>query len=557
MSVVAWSSDLRILAQRFGAASAVVDATEQSLSYQDLASKAHALAAVLIARGLRPGDPVAVLLPNCLQAVWTSYGIRVCGAAEVSLNWGYTPEEVAWSATLVPFRLVLTDARRAQQIRQLGFEPLLVDELADADDGCVLPPVPGTADSRMMFTSGTTGRPKAVVYDHAGRWAGEQLLRATMPFVPARGERIVLMTPFPHGASLLTFAWCAYGAEVRLLEGVQADHLLGLLRGGQVAALFAPPTVLAKIAATFGDERFDGVRCVFTGTQALPASLYRKARQMFGPVVRITFGKTECVNPITVLEPLDVDAYYEGQDQHPGACVGWPAPGVEIRIRQSEDAQSAQQSGLALSGASEQMQAQVIEHGQSIASAAADNAGVSSVVTVPVSGEVWLRARHMSRGLIGPDGFIPHEPDGWHRTGDLGFVDDLGRLVLTGREADVIKTGGYRVNPDEIESLLQGLPDSGPVCVTSLPSEYWGEIIVAVAEQAGASWREQAAVRVAELSQHKRPRLHVEVDQLPRNPQGKLNRRQIARLVLEQHELVDGPYPSLLPRKRDLNEPHQ
>jgi acyl-CoA synthetase (AMP-forming)/AMP-acid ligase II len=288
------------------------------------------------------------------------------------------------------------------------------------------------------------------------------------------------------------------------------------------------------------------VRCVFTGTQALPASLYRKARTMFGPVVRITYGKTECVNPITVLEPEDVDQYFEAHAERAGACVGWPASGVEIRINPLRPAQSDSPGNAAHATNATRSSADAGSTHPSAQEAATDLGGV--VPAEPESGEVWLRARHMSLGMIGADGFIAHEPDGWHRTGDLGYIDASGRLMLTGREADVIKTGGYRVNPDEIETLLQGIEGCGPVCVTSLASDYWGEVIIAVAEQAGDDWREQAIGRVACLSQHKRPRLHVAIDALPRNPQGKINRRQVSRLVLDTHVFIDGPYPRVEPR---------
>lgn len=92
--------------------------------------------------------------------------------------------------------------------------------------------------------------------------------------------------------------------------------------------VFAPPTVLAKLAAAFGEERFAGVRCVFTGTQPLTPALYRKTRGMFGPVVRITFGRTECVNPITVLEAADCEALLSAEMPAPapvsaGRPRGW------------------------------------------------------------------------------------------------------------------------------------------------------------------------------------------------------------------------------------------
>lgn len=494
MKQIPWSASLRVLAARFGAAPAVTDQYGGVLSYRALSERAHALAELLAQRRAGPGTPVAILLPNCIDAVWVAYGVRLAGAAEAPLSWGYTNDEIAWAARLAKFRLVVTLPERVEQMRELGLETLLPESVpARAQATGAHAPVPADATGKLLFTSGTTGPPKGVRYSHGRRWVGEQLLRATLPFTPAAGSRILLMTPFPHGASLLTFAWCEYGGEVLLMDGVDPQRIRSLLHRGDIDAVFAPPTVIAKLASALGGERFEGVRCVFTGTQPLGAALYAKACAMFGPVVRITYGKSECFNPITVLEPADTHAYFSQAALPPGACVGWPAPGVEIDIR---------------------------------------------------GGEVWLRALHMCDGLIGPDGPIPHE-DGWHASGDLGQFDERGRLVLLGRVADVIKTGGYRVNPDEIESLLAGIPGCGAVCVAGLPSDYWGEIIVAVAEQAGPGWQDELKARLASLSRHKHPRLLLAVTALPRNPQGKISRRDLVQRLLATHDLNDGPYPAL------------
>lgn len=519
LSAVPWSAELRTLAARFGDGVAVVDGEGRQLRFRELDREAHLLARTLRSAGIGPGSAVASLLPNGVDAVRAAYAIRLIGAAEVPLAWRATPSEIAWCTRLAPVAVVLTQADRAAALREAGLPVRVVrealqdaDEAADAGAGSdelanasgadeALPAVPAEAIGRILFTSGTTGRPKGVVYDHGRRWLGEQMLKATLPFVPAPGERIILMTPFPHGASLLAFAWLAHGGQVVLLDGVDPPQIDALL-AQRAAALFAPPTVLAKLAAALGDRRFEGVRCVFTGTQPLAANLYARANAMFGPVLRITYGKTECVNPITVLDPRETEAWFAQPQRPAGACVGYPAPGVEIEIRDAVDAGE---------------------------------------------GEVWLRARHMSNGLRDENGDRPHEAGGWHRSGDLGYIDACGRLVLTGRVADVIKTGGYRVNPDEVESLLAGM-GGGAVCVTSLASDYWGEIIVAVAEQPGVGWRDEVEARVAPLSRHKRPRLHVELPILPRNAQGKVNRRQVAQTVLEAWDLIDGPYPALRPR---------
>jgi malonyl-CoA/methylmalonyl-CoA synthetase len=281
-----------------------------------------------------------------------------------------------------------------------------------------------------------------------------------------------------------------------LLDGVDLPVVDRLFATSALSALFAPPTVLAKLTRAWPQRHVPGVRCVFTGTQPLTQGLYRQARDLFGPVVRITYGKTECINPITVLTPEQTEDFFQTPSDEPGACVGWPAPGVELRID-------------------------------------------------PDTTEVWLRAPQMSLGFLDSNGLRPHEPDGWHATGDLGAWDRAGRLRLTGRVADVIKTGGYRVNPDEIEACLSSLSEAPGLCITSLPSDYWGEVIIAVCEREVDEWRTRVEQACEPLSRHKRPRLFVQLSSLPRNAQGKVSRRAVREAVLQAHDLIDGPYPRL------------
>jgi len=506
LASIPWSWELRTLAARFGDRVAV-RAEGAALSYAVLCARAHALAEQLLARGLLPGEPVATLFPNSLAAVWASWGVTLTGAAETPLSWGYTADEIAWSARIAGFRLALTRRERAPALRALGIETVAVEDFADVDSGVTLAPVPAEARGRILFSSGTTGRPKGLAYSHGRRWLGNQLQKAALPFAPEPGSRILLMTPYIHGASLLALAWYDHGGEVLLHDGVDPERVRGLLNAGELDAMFAPPTVMAKLAAAFGEARFHGLRCVFTGTAPLTHALYARVSAMFGPVVRITYGKSECVNPITVLAPAETHAHFTDAPRAAGCCLGWPSAGVEIEIR----------------------------------------AGEGDRVATGVEGEVWLRARHMCDGFLDADGFKPH-PGGWHRSGDLGRMDERDRLWLTGRVADVIKTGGYRVNPDEIEACLAGLADCGQVCVASLPSDYWGEVIVAIAESARGDWSAEARARIDSLSRHKHPRAYVSVAALPRNAQGKVSRRAVRALVLATHDFADGPYPELTPK---------
>lgn len=467
------------------------------VSYRELARRAHGLAARLLERGLRAGQPIAVHLPNSGAVVVATYAVMVAGGAEVPLNWSYSETEIRWQAELVGFRTVITVSARAAMFEAMGLEVMCMDALEPLESDAVLAPVAADAWGRVLFTSGTTGRPKAMVYTHGRRWLGNLLLKSTLPFAPAPGDRIAMMTSFSHGASLLTFAWLDYGGEVLLLDGVDAERLRPRLEAGEIDAIFAPPTVIAKLAQLFGSRRYDGVRCVFTGTAPLTPTLYRAAERLFGPVVRITYGKTECVNPITVLPPRDTAERYENDSDAPGTCVGWPAPGVEVRIHDEQ--------------------------------------------------EILLRGRQMADGQIDEKGFRAFGPLEWHRTGDVGHLDARGRLWLDGRLADVMKSGGYKVSPEEIERLLvdEGAP---PIVVTSIPSAYWGEIIVAASEAADAAWIERARARVAVLSKHKQPRAWVTVPTLPSNAQGKPSRRRLREIVLQAYDLEDGPHPRLKPK---------
>jgi acyl-CoA synthetase (AMP-forming)/AMP-acid ligase II len=505
LSMINWAHDLRAVTDAHAARPCVSDGVAEQ-SFAELALLAGALAHDLLASGLKPGHAVATCLRNGIPALWASVGVKLAGLCETPLNPAFSPAERRYCLELAAVRRVVTTPDEAPFFASLGVAVTLVEEVAGRERSSALdalPPVPGDTWGRILFTSGTTGRPKAIVHTHAARWIANLLQRASFAHMPGPGSRILLMTPFTHGAGLLAHAFLDHGAESVLLDGVDLPAVERLLSQGGIDHVFAPPTVLAKLTAAFPDRHFPGIKIVFTGTAPLTPSLYGKACALFGPVIRITYGKSEIVNPIAVLPPSACDDYYRREERAAGSCVGWPSSGVEIEIR-----------------------------GEDGARCAAD-----------AIGEVHLRGQHMLAGHIDVGGFHPTPPGGWHATGDLGRIDDRGRLHLVGRTADVIKSGGYKIHPEEIETALAGT--AGGVAVTTLPSEYWGEVIVAVAESASADWPERAAAAAETLAKFKRPRAYVVLDPLPRNAQGKVPRGRVRDMLLERYRLVDGSYPRL------------
>ncbi|HLJ62776.1 MAG TPA: class I adenylate-forming enzyme family protein [Stellaceae bacterium] len=507
IGVIPWSSALKTQADQFGDLVCVSDGV-RDLTYRELAGRAAGLAARLLADGVKPGEPLATFLRNGIPAVWASYGVKLSGAAEVPLNPALTEDERRYCVSLANVKRVVTIAAEAPFFRSLGCEVLAIEALSESlGDPAVIPSVEARAWGRILFTSGTTGRPNAIVHTHEMNWIANLLQRASLPITPAPGTRVLLMTPFTHGASLITFAFLDHGAGVLLLDGVDLPSVERALDGG-IDHIFAPPTVLAKLVSAFEGRRFPAVRVVFCGTSTLTPALYQKTRAIFGPSVRVTYGKTEVVNPITILPQAATDRYYRAAAAGEGACVGWPGAGVEIEIRRAE----------------------------------------GGLCTEDEVGEVYLRAAHMLAGHIDQEGFHAHPPHGFHATGDLGRRDLEGRLHLVGRTADVIKSGGYKIYPEEIERVLAGI--AGAIAVTTVPSEYWGEVIVAVAENAPGDWESAARAAATSLAKYKWPRAYVTLDALPRNPQGKVPRARVRALVLDRYALVDGPRPSLVPRSQ-------
>lgn len=499
---ISWSASFLNTTQRFAAEPAVSDIVT-SITHHGLARRVVALAEAIKAAGVAMGAPVAMVLPNSIDAVVASYAVLIAGCCEVPINVAAGPTEWRTNIELSGARLAICRADVAPTLEQLECRVLSPDQgLASILQPTE--PVPANLWARIGFTSGSTGTPKVIVHTQAGRWTGALLQRVALPFRPGPGDRLLAMTPFTHGASLLSHAFLEEGAAVDLLPGVVADEVIPRLRGGTITAMFAPPTVLTKIIALLDGDPVAGLKTIFTGTAPLPPSVYFAARALFGPIVRITYGKTEVFNPITVLDPHETDAYYERGGGTDTLCIGWPQTGVELKIVDETDRPSG------------------VEH----------------------AGEICVRAQHMSLGQL-RDGTLHPWPHMWHPTGDIGMRDTDGRIHLVGRMADAIKSGGYKLYPAEIEQAISGAMGLPPITVVGLPSYYWGEIVVAVAETSGSDWRETARVACRDLPRYKQPRLFAEMPVLPRNAQHKVMRSEIVASLQRDFSMTDGPYPEL------------
>lgn len=492
MPPINWAAIHASMLQRHGAQVAVSDAAGAA-TYAEVFAHAAGIADALLTAGARPGEPVGTFLRNSRRAVAAMLGTQSAGVCETALNIAYSETELRVVLGIAGCRMVICGREHAALFADLGQQVLAVEDVAPAAfDPARFPSIDADLPGRMGFTSGTTGLPKGIFYNHGTRFIANLALQASLPWLPHNGERVLLMTPFAHGASLQAAAWLEQGGEVVLHDGVDAERIRPLLEQRALAGVFAAPTVLAKLTAAYAEHVFAGVRTIFTGTAPLPPAIYARVRAMFGPVVRMTYGKTEVFNPIAVLPPADTEAFYaEEPAEDGGACVGWAGPGVELALGDDD--------------------------------------------------EIMIRARHMSDGWIDPSGTRHNwRSDGFHPSGDVGRIDARGRLFITARLSDAMKSGGYKVYPQEIERLL------GPEClVLGWPSEYWGEIIVVAAEAPPPGWEARVRAACAELAPFKRPRFHFPVAAFPRNGQGKVGRRHLLAELQTRWRIVDGPRPVL------------
>jgi acyl-coenzyme A synthetase/AMP-(fatty) acid ligase len=496
-----WGAALRRFAQ-FGECVAVAS-RGQTLSYAELARQAEAVRTAVIEAGAKPGEVIAIAARNGPGVVAASYGVMASGAAEFVVDLNLGPDDIAYAMRILHVRRALTERSELPRVAALGLDAMVLEDiLVRPPRDVVIPPFDPHAWGKVIMTSGTTGRPKAIVHRHDRRWIAHELLRSHLPFVPSANDRVLLMNAYAHGAALLAAAWLESGASIELIGGVDVTYADELFARGELTAVFAPPTVLTKLVQGTRHKRIEGIKCIFCGTATLQPALYRAAAALFGPVIRVTYGKSEMFNPITVLETREAEEYYRDLMTIDAVCLGTPARGVEVEIR--------------------------------------DDAG--HICATGEHGEIHLRSPHMMIGHVDEQGFHELPECEFHATGDLGYLDERGRLFLAGRAHDVMKTGGYKIYPEEIERVL---PEG--VVVVGVPSAHWGEVIVAVSEGDGDLTQDVAAA-TAGLARYKQPRACLTIEKIPRSLQGKVQRSRVRELVLARYALIDGPYPKFAPR---------
>ncbi|KQX57950.1 MULTISPECIES: class I adenylate-forming enzyme family protein [unclassified Streptomyces] len=459
--------------------------------------------------GLRPGDRAVVAMRNLPEWQTAFWAAQLAGLVAVPLNAWWTEDEFAYALDDCAPGVLLVDGERVARVRAWARErkvPGIVFR-GEAEDG-FLAYVPDTdpflgppdvdvlpeQDATVIYTSGTTGRPKGAVATHlaqAGAAMNPRYFAAAAALargdVPGTGPAPVSLTTFPffHVAAFTSFyAVMAAGGTLVMMRKWDADRALELIRAHGVTHYAGVPTTalqLLEAARAAGDD-LATLTLLSTGGAAAPPGIVAGITEGYGERVepRNGYGLTETCGGVL----SNVGAEYRA---HPGS-VGRPTPTTEVRIE------------------------------------APDAEGV---------GELWLRGQALVRGYWGNEEATraAFSEDGWFRTGDLARVDADGRVTVVDRLTDMVIRGGENVYCVEVEGVLQGHPDVLDAAVLGVPHPLLGEEVAAVVRLRPGATTDAEDLRTyvgGRLAAFKVPaRVVVREEELPRNPTGKLLKREL------------------------------
>ena len=517
-----------------------VDFLGESTTYRELADAVARGAQVLLDHGVRPGDRVALVLPNCTSHVIAFYAALRVGAVVVEHNPTYTTGELAhqladsgavvalvWekavgrvleslprtalkvviavdlSADLplvkrLALRLPVPSARSSRQAmcgKVPPAFPMWHRLLAKAAPVDAAHPQPSSSDvAALQYTGGTTGTPKGAMLTHrnlvanavqglawTGARPGTEVVYGVLPFFHAFGLTLCLSYAIRVGATLVAFP--------------SFDPARVLAAQKRLPGTFLPavPPMLDRlaVAAVAAGADLTSFRYAISGAMALPTATAQKWEQVTGGLVVEGYGMTE-TSPVALGNPC-TDA------RRPGT-LGLPFPSTQIRVVDAEDATREVEQG---------------ERGELLIQGPQVFAGY------------WGRPEETAEQLL---------EGGWLRTGDIVTIDETGWVVLVDRIKEIIVTGGFKVYPSQVEDHLRSMPGVADVAVVGVPGGDLGETVVAaLVLDPGARGIDLAAVRAwgeRHLARYALPRRLVLLDELPRSQVGKVLRRVVRDSVL-------------------------
>ncbi|EHI12177.1 class I adenylate-forming enzyme family protein [Mycolicibacterium thermoresistibile] len=481
-------------ARTYGAAPALVHG-DRVMSFREFDDATNRLGNALLARGLRPGDHVAVLAPNGIDGVVTYYALAKAGLVRVPLNSRETDFELAYKIDDSQARALVTDGRIPAETELVIHTEELAGMIAGADPGpCRIERDPEDP-LRLAYTGGTTGKPKAVVLTTRSELA--EIANFLVDLLPDLTPDSVMLhaAPITHGSGAFFLPHLVKGARNVILPRFTPQGFVDAAVEHGATATFMVPTMIAMMLedAEIDRDRLKLRRLCYGGAPIAPTLLAR-GLETLGPVFVQLYGQAEAPLAITCLQPWE-------HTPERLTSAGKPYTFVEMDIRDEED----------------------------------------NSVPPGTPGEVVTRGPHTMSGYWRRPEATAETlgEDGWLRTGDIGQVDEEGYLYLLDRRNDVIISGGFNVYPREVEDALLTHPAVREAVVVGVDDERWGQRVSAAVVLREEVDTQALIDHCAErLAGFKRPR-HIEVwDELPKSPVGKSLRRTVRETMRANEEVT-------------------
>jgi malonyl-CoA/methylmalonyl-CoA synthetase len=463
----------------------------RTMSYDELGILSSAMSGVMRDSGVSTGDRVAVQVDKSVEAIALHVALLRLGAVQVPLNPAYTDNETAGLLADAEPTLVIRSATRSnlpgswdtQTLDADGTGSLLL-AAADVGDSTDDPPARLVADdpAALLYTSGTTGRPKGALLSHGNLAHNAKTLVEAWRFTG--GDHLLHVLPLFHTHGLFVAVHCvlASASSMTVLPRFEVEAVLKELPRSTV--LMGVPTHYTRLLdhSGFNSEVTRIVRVFISGSAPMSVAAHERFRKRIDSVVLERYGMTETSmltsNPLIGLRK--------------SGTVGRPLSGVQVRIAKEGDV--------------------AVEAGD--------------------VGDVQVRGPNVFHGYWRCPELKQTEftPDGWFRTGDLGRIDRDGYLELVGRSKDLIISGGMNVYPNEVENVLDALEAVSESAVVGLPDADLGEAVVAAVVAVPGARQDGDAIRAAcraRLAGFKVPKHVFFVDDLPRNAMGKVEKNRL------------------------------
>lgn len=465
-----------------------------TIAYADLLDRGLRLAGWLRAQGVGEGDVVALVMKNSPAFLELTFAVSHIGAVLLPVNYRLAAEEVAYIAGHAGAAMLLADEELAPLAARVEARVVTVTPAMQADmrvlAGREAPPAPMCRRQpddlfRLMYTSGTTDRPKGVMHAYSNLYW--KCMDHVVDLQLSRDDRLCVVGPLYHvGAfDLPGIAVLWVGGSITLLRDYTPEAVLRTIERDRATGIWMPPIMTNGILNCPDRRRWDvsSLKWCVAGGDRTPESRIREFTQVFENARYVdAYGLTETCAADTMMEA--------GREIEKIGSVGRAVAHVEVEIR--------------------------------------DDGG--DTLAPGMEGEICLRGAKVTKGYWrDPERTAASFwPDGWFRTGDVGYLDADGFLYLTDRKKDMIISGGENIASSEVERVVYQLPQVSEVAVVGRPDAKWGERPVAVVVLKPDEDLDPAAFEAhcrAHLAGFKVPKeLHV-VDALPRNPSGKVLKR--------------------------------